>query len=551
MSKTASNVTEKDDCESGAASGLDTPPAIQLFELTEPPTVEIPVVSRNPVGDSGDDSGDDFQGPGRWPAITGYEILGEIGRGGMGVVYKAQQLSLNRVVALKTALAGPYCGREQLESFQSEAEAVARLQHPNIVQIHEVGDSEAGPFYAMEFVEGGSLGRRLAGKPMQGREAARLVQTLTGAIAAAHRAGVLHRDLKPDNVLLVPPSLAPASHRLSSLPFLGVPKIVDFGLAKRFGADAGRNDNGAVIGTPGYMAPEQALGGNYALGPACDVYGLGAILYEALTGRPPFHGTTLPEILRQVIEQAPARPRGLNPTVDPDLEAICLRCLAKSPSSRYPSAQALWDDLRRYLDGEAVWAQVDPWWSRATRFMGRSHHEEDFEGLGSTLALFAVIVMLTQSVLFLAAHLGGPLLLVAAIRLLQFLLMAIVYRLNLRGRWIPEGPASRQLAAIWVGYLVACCVVVMLAGGVSPEPGGAFELGLYPFWCVLTGLAFWAMGAGYWGRFYAIGAGFFALALLAHWRPEWSPLSFGLLWSLALLGAAVRLGTTECMRRTR
>jgi eukaryotic-like serine/threonine-protein kinase len=513
----------------------------------QPPTVD----RANPVGertwDADPDAGSESPGPLPRPVIRGYEILYEVGRGGMGIVYKARQTALNRVVALKLARAGPYCGPEQMRCFQSEAEAAARLQHPNIIQIYDVGESEGRPFYAMEFVDGGCLAQRLLGKPLPMREAARLLLTLADAVAAAHRAGVLHRDLKPGNVLLASaPEPALSCGDPSPVTPLGTPKIVDFGLAKWLNATGDRNEGGSVLGTPLYMAPEQALGHNDELGPTCDVYSLGAILYETLTGRPPIGGRSMREVLLRVVVQAPVRPSRLNPVVDSDLEAICLRCLEKSPDRRYPSARALQEDLTRYLDGDSVRAQGGAWLGRLTRLFQRSRNEEEFDGLQATLTLFAAIVIPTQVVLFLVARMGGPFLLVAATRLVQFLLMGIVYRLNRRGRWVPEGQAGRQLVAVWVGYLAACSMVALLCGRGGAGTAGAFELGLYPSWCVLTGLAFWVMGAGYWGRFYAFGAAFFGLAALASWLPAWSPLYFGLLWALALLGAAKRLRRLPC-----
>src|SRR5262245_30991858 len=206
------------------------------------------------------------------PLVPGYEVLGELGRGGMGVVYKARQAGLNRVVALKMVLAGGHAGPAELARFRVEAEAVARLQHPNIVGVFEVGEAGGRPFLSLEFCPEGSLEQRLGGTPLPPEEAARLVETLAGAMHAAHRTGVVHRDLKPANVLLGAD---------------GTPKVSDFGLAKRLGEAAGQTATGAVLGTPSYMAPEQAEG-RKDVGPAADVYALGAILYECLTGRPPF-----------------------------------------------------------------------------------------------------------------------------------------------------------------------------------------------------------------------------------------------------------------------
>src|SRR5665213_3615278 len=252
--------------------------------------------------------------------IGDYELLDELGRGGMGVVYKARQSKLNRLVALKMILAGEYAGEKELARFRTEAEAVARLQHPNIVQIFEVGEHDGHPYFSLEFVDGGSLAQKLDGTPLPPQQAARLVETLARAMHAAHQAGVVHRDLKPANVLLTAD---------------GTPKITDFGLAKKLDADAGQTQSGAIMGTPSYMAPEQAGGKSNEIGPAADTYAMGAILYECLTGRPPFKASTPLDTVLQVVSDEPAPPRKLQSKTPRDLETICLKCLQKAPSKRY------------------------------------------------------------------------------------------------------------------------------------------------------------------------------------------------------------------------
>jgi tRNA A-37 threonylcarbamoyl transferase component Bud32 len=259
----------------------------------------------------------------------------------MAVVYKARQQSLQRIVALKMILAGAHAGPEELTRFRIEAESVAHLQHPNIVQIFEVGQVGSCPYCALEYVEGGSLTQQVAGQPLSHDQAARLLEKLARAIHVAHQNGIVHRDLKPGNVLLTAE---------------GEPKISDFGLAKRLDAEQGQTRTGAVLGTPSYMAPEQAEG-KAGIGPAADVYGLGAILYELLTGRPPFQADTALDIVRQVVSEEPARPSQLRPKLPRDLETICLKCLEKDPRRRYPSALALADDLARYLRGEGILAR--------------------------------------------------------------------------------------------------------------------------------------------------------------------------------------------------
>jgi tetratricopeptide (TPR) repeat protein len=291
----------------------------------------------------------------------GYEILAEIGHGGMGVVYRARQQSLNRVVALKMIAAGVHARADIRARFHVEAEALASLQHPNIVPIYEIGEHDGCPFMAMEFLDGGTLADYLEGRPQPPRAAAELVETLARAMHAAHQRGIVHRDLKPANVLLSfsrepPASAGPAlagGSRLNEC----VPKITDFGLAKRLAEDKGQTTAGSIMGTPSYMAPEQATGRSHEIGPATDVYSLGTILYEMLTGQPPFREETAMATLRRVVAEEPAAPSRLCPKLPCDLETICLKCLEKTAVTRYGIAAELADDLRRFLDGKPIAAR--------------------------------------------------------------------------------------------------------------------------------------------------------------------------------------------------
>ncbi|MFL5341196.1 MAG: serine/threonine-protein kinase, partial [Gemmataceae bacterium] len=297
------------------------------------------------------------------PVVPGYEILEEIDRGGMGVVYKARQIGLNRLVALKM-IRGTSATAAQRDRFRSEAEAVAKLRHANIVQIFDIGEIDGRPYFSMELVEGGTLADRLSGTPLPVRAAAELIRTLAAAIHVAHEAGVVHRDLKPANVLLTgvrsqDSGVTKGNHPSARTPdsWLLTSKVTDFGLAKRLDTDDGPTISGAVLGTPSYMAPEQAEGRSRSVGPAADIYALGAILYECLTGRPPFRAETALETLDQVRSYEPVRPRELQPKVPRDLETICLKCLQKSPRRRYDTAAELGDDLGRYLTGEPIRAR--------------------------------------------------------------------------------------------------------------------------------------------------------------------------------------------------
>jgi formylglycine-generating enzyme required for sulfatase activity len=322
----------------------------------------------------------------RVPTVSGYEVLEELGRGGMGVVYKARQVKATRLVALKVVLGGNSASAADLARFRTEAEAVARLSHPNIVQVFEVGDQDGLPFFSMELCPGGSLAMKLNGTPLSPREAAALVEVLAGAMHAAHGQNVVHRDLKPANVLLSYPSPQPPvagqaarlSQQQTSGPLVlrggvsdAVPKISDFGIAKLLDVE-GQTQSGVLLGTPSYMAPEQAGGQIKVVGPAVDVYALGATLYECLTGRPPFKAATAYDTLLQVLHEEPVSPRQLNPAIPRDLETICLKCLHKGPDKRYASAAALATDLRHFLNGEPILARPVGRAERAWRW-GKRH----------------------------------------------------------------------------------------------------------------------------------------------------------------------------------
>jgi WD40 repeat protein/tetratricopeptide (TPR) repeat protein len=309
--------------------------------------------------------------PASLPVVPGYEIEAELGHGGMGVVYRARQLGLDRIVALKMIRAGEHPLPEELARFHVEGEAVARLSHPNIVQVFEVGTHAGRPFLCMEYVEGGSLAQRVRGSTQPPREAAALVEVLARAVHHAHQRHVIHRDLKPGNVLLAAD---------------GTPKVADFGLARRLDGEDGHTRTGAVLGTPAYMAPEQAAGERGAVGPAADVYALGAILYELLAGRPPFLADTPLEALLLVRQEEPVPPRRLRRGLSRDLETVCLKCLEKDPRRRYASALALADDLRSFGEGRPITARPVGFAGRAWRWCRRN------PAVASLLALLLLAV---------------------------------------------------------------------------------------------------------------------------------------------------------------
>jgi serine/threonine protein kinase len=349
--------------------------------------------------------------------IGEYDILGEVGRGGMGVVYKARHRGLRRLTAVKMVLQGTFASVQQQLRFQLEAELAARVQHPNIVQVYEIGSHEGQPFLAMEWVEGGSLADRVLGHAWPATEAASLIQTLANAIHAAHSHGVIHRDLKPANILLVsggvvsdewsnektqPPKeggqekvgllKVPPEEGIFRKPLTThhsplIPKITDFGLARPLQGDAGLTKSGVLVGTPGYMAPEQARGTTALVGPATDVFALGVMLYELLTGQLPFQGKSDLDVLRAVTIAEPVRPRRLQPTVPRDLEAIVLKCLEKEPGRRYALAVELTEDLRRFLDHKPVKARGISAAGRLGRWARRNR------GVAAALCVIALLLL--------------------------------------------------------------------------------------------------------------------------------------------------------------
>jgi eukaryotic-like serine/threonine-protein kinase len=307
-----------------------------------------------------------------WPAVPGYEIIGVLGRGGMGVVFKARHLALQRIVALKMLQNTARAGEKELARFRAEADVIARLQHPNIVQIYDVGDIASRPYFVLEYVAGGSLAQHLNGTPQSARLAARFVEVLARAVQAAHATGVVHRDLKPANVLLFPGPLGTTgaldgSRDVNAIAESGVlkaiPKIADFGVAKCANGDwkaqphSSLTVTGDLLGTPSYMSHEQAAPKGPPIGPAADIYALGAILYELLTGRPPFKGETPLDTLLQVLHSEPVSVTDLQPNVPRDLETICHKCLRKEPRHRYHTASELADDIQNFLCGEPIKAR--------------------------------------------------------------------------------------------------------------------------------------------------------------------------------------------------
>ena len=436
------------------------------------------------------------------------ELIEELGRGGMGVVYKARERGLGRVVALKMLLRGGSASANDLARFRAEAESAARLDHPQIVPIHAVGDHEGLPYFTMSFVEGTTLARRLADGPIPPAEAAALLAPVCRAIDYAHRRGVLHRDLKPSNILIDRE---------------GTPLVSDFGLAKRIDADAGLTHSGDVVGTPSYMPPEQAVGGRGAIGPAADVYSLGAILYQMLTGRPPFQAARPLDTILQVLEQDPLPPRLLNPKADRDLEMIALKCLQKPIDLRYPGAGALADDLEAYLAGEPISARSTRLVAIAARLFGETHHAAVLESWG-LLWMWHSLVLLLICLITNAMKLRGvgsplPYLFLWTVALGAW---AVVFW-QLRRRGGPISFVERQVAHLWAGGIISC-VMLYVVEIVLRLP----VLTLSPILGLTNGSAYLAKAGILSGAFYFQAAALFLTAPLMALYPEYGITIFGL-----------------------
>ena len=436
-----------------------------------------------------------------------YDLIEEIGRGGMGIVYRARQRSLGRVVAVKMLLRRDLASAADLTRFRSEAEAAAKLDHPGIVSVFEVGEHDGHPFYSMQYVEGTTLARRLADGPLEPREAASLIADVADAVQAAHARGILHRDLKPSNILLDP---------------LGRPHVSDFGLAKHLEADTSVTHTGAILGTPCSMSPEQAAGSRGDVGPASDVWSLGAILYQGLTGRPPFQASSPMDTLLAVLESDPPMPRSIDRHIDRDLELVTLKCLQKPIDLRYRSAGALAADLRAFLAGEPVAASRGGLADVVARLFRETHHAVVLENWGLLWMWHSVVVLALSVTTDVLAWQG------ITTRWPYFVLWAGGLALwapifwALRHRTGPVTAVERQIAHVWGGSML-CSVLLFLVEDLLHLP----VLTLSPVLALVAGLAFFAKAGILSGAFYFQAAALFATALVMCRFPDYDHIIFG------------------------
>jgi hypothetical protein len=419
-------------------------------------------------------------------------------------------------------LAGANASPDNLARFRSEAEAVAQLAHPNIVQIYDIGEQDGCPFLAMEHVGGGSLAQQLDGTPVPARQAASLVMSLARAVHHAHERGIVHRDLKPANVLLLAD---------------GTPKIADFGLAKRADSEYAHTLTGAILGSPSYMSPEQAAGATDKIGPATDVYALGVILYELLTGRPPFRGTSLLDTIEQVREHAPPPPRSLQPKTPRDLETICLKCLEKQPSRRYQSAADLADDLQAYLRGDLIRARSLTLFDHIARTIAHHGFDARYRGLANRLLIMSPLPIVIHFATYFW-FVGKPQFPIAMVTTTAGVLFAVTPAIMsfARSPLLFDLPIwqKRHFITVWSGHMVAMVVMWLVVYLLTPADKPQALLMVYPLWAASAAGTFLAHATEA-GIFYLVGAVLFGIAILMALTPSWAPLELGFFMSTNML----------------
>ncbi len=450
--------------------------------------------------------------------IGPYMIEGEIARGGMGIVYRARQQGLQRPVALKLISSGVLAGREERRRFRIEAEAAARLHHPGIIPIHEIGSWEGYEYFSMTLVEGPTLQKQVEDEQFDDREAARLVREIAEAVEYAHGAGIVHRDLKPDNILISPD---------------GRPLVTDFGLAKWHREGTMITRTGQVLGTPHYMSPEQACARGDA-GVSTDIYSLGAILYALLTGSPPHTGSNAADVLRSVLQDEPESPRNIRREVPAELEKICLKAIQYEPAARYLSAKSLAEDLDRFLRGEPTSASGSGLLNRVAREIRRDQHQTYFEDWGRALVYIGIVIFLSHLCMNGLMYLDLPI--AIAFWLPRTLMLVTILALILyarRGSILPRSVAERPVFSIWIGYLLTLSVMNVLALVRHDEPEEIFVTA-----AVMSGFGFLAMAGHVWGGSALFGLGFLAIAMIANHFTPIAPLLLGSMWLVSLCGLA-------------
>jgi serine/threonine protein kinase len=467
------------------------------------------------------------------PEIEGYDVAEVIGQGGMGVVYKARQLALNRQVAVKMILSGSHASSQELARFRAEAEAVARLAHPNIVQIFEIGEQNGNPYLTLEYIAGGSLAQQLDGQPVNPKRAAELVRDLAKGIQHAHDKGIVHRDLKPGNVLIAGD---------------GTLKITDFGLAKRAESDLRQTITGAIIGSPTYMAPEQASGNSADIGPATDIYALGVILYELLTGRPPFKGDSVIETIQQVREQDPLPLRHLQPKIPRDLETICLKCLEKRPQRRYQSAAALALDLNAFLHDEPINAQSLTILDQVARTLAHQGFDERVRGIANLMLCISPIPLTLHLIAFAFLY-NSPhyaLGMIATTSFMLFITVPLIFGMSSASLRLIPSWQRKHFYTTWVGHMLAVAIILAVVLVAIPADQPNLRLMIYSIWAVTAGLSFLshAVEAGF---YYVVAGIMFCMSIVLALTPLWAPLEVAFLMTLnmGVQGIMLRRASSE------
>lgn len=450
--------------------------------------------------------------------IGPYKIEEEIARGGMGVVYRAQQQGLDRPVALKLISSGVLAGNEERRRFRIEAEAAARLHHPGIIAIHDIGSWQGYEYFSMTLVEGPTLQIRVDEEDFDDGESARVVRDISRAVAYAHRAGIVHRDLKPENILIGEE---------------GRPLVTDFGLAKWHREGTMVTRTGQVLGTPHFMSPEQASGRGDSSA-ATDIYSLGAILYALLTGRPPHSGSSAAEVLRSVLQDEPQAPRHLRRDVPSELEKICMKAIQYDPAHRYESADALADDLDRYLNGDPTSVSGSGLLDRVAREIQRDQHQTYFENWGRTLVHLGIIIFVCHVLMFVLDQLAVPKW--GAFWLprgaMLFGILGLIYYAR-DGSLSPRSVAERPVWSIWLAYLVTLGVMNLIS-----LMNGIEHSSLFPIASALSGFGFIAMAGHVWGGSALFGIGFLIVSALTTLFVTPAPLMFGSMWLVSMLALA-------------